>query len=430
MEREILETSEAPEIIIDHIGGSLRIKGWDRQELRADADQNNTLDVKDDGEKIHLTCASGLLLRIPNLSTLHIGEVDRELMIKSIEGGIEVDTVNSQINLKNIGTTSIKNANSNLYAKQIEGDFKVTALNGNAVIRDVEGDLVIEENIGNLHFRGIANNIETNSQGNVILKLETEPGGNYEISAQGNIHCRISPDTSAKVILRSGSKAIRVKSPEIKDIFNVEEYKFELADAEGTIILDANGRIDFITYPREDAFGDEFEFEFEENIANLVDEITHQVTEQIETQIDSLTSHLNELTTGLTIGTDSADRARRKLETKRQRLERKLAQTQRKATRKVRSAAAKRREYHFRYYRGKPSDPVSDDERKMILEMLQNQQISVEETEILLAALEGREPDLPTPPEQPPESPETPPESPETPKPTEEIETEDTEGKE
>jgi hypothetical protein len=347
-------------------------------------------------------------------------------MIKSIEGGIEVDTVYSHINLKNIGTTSIKNANSKLYAKQIEGDFKVTVLNGNAVIRDVEGDLVIEENNGNLHFRGIANNIETNSQGNVILKLETEPGGNYEISAQGNIHCRISPDTSAKVILRSGSKAIRVKSPEIKDIFNVEEYKFELADAEGTIILNANGRIDFITYPREDAFGDEFEFEFEENIANLADEITHQVTEQIETQIDSLTSHLNELTTGLTIGTDSANRARRKLETKRQRLERKLAQAQRKAARKARTAAAKRREYHFRYYRGKPSDPVSDDERKLILEMLQNQQISVEETEILLAALEGREPDLPTPPEQPPESPETPPEPPQ---PTEEVETEDTEGK-
>jgi hypothetical protein len=40
----------------------------------------------------------------------------------------------------------------------------------------------------------------------------------------------------------------------------------------------------------------------------------------------------------------------------------------------------------------KPSDPVSDEERMMILNMLAEKKISIEEAESLLAALEGRNP--------------------------------------
>jgi hypothetical protein len=82
-------------------------------------------------------------------------------------------------------------------------------------------------------------------------------------------------------------------------------------------------------------------------------------------------------------------------------LDLKVAAAQRKADRKARAAAARaaRKERQSRGERGytimppppsKPVDPVSEEERMMILQMLQDKKISVEQAEKLLAALEGR----------------------------------------
>lgn len=398
MNRVNLETSDTPEIIIDNIEGSLRIKGWDYPKFQGDSDKDDVWDVNHDGNVVRLSCSSGCLMRIPEQSKITIGSVAKELMIKSIVGEIEVGEVGSQVNVKNVGKISINTINGNLFAKQIDGDLLVKSAHSNTVIRDVSGDLTIDENLGNLNFRGFVSNMAIDSEGNATLRLEPEPGGNFHVTAEGNIYCKVAPGTSAKVVLKSRSKTIRIKSPELSDTLKQENHSLELGDRESTITLEAQGRIDFISYSGDDLFGEEFEYEFEENFANIADEISQQVTDQIESQMDSLSSHLDQLTSGLLISAPSGERARRKLEAKRSKLDRKLSQAQRKVELKARAATAKKRAYATRYSRGKQSEPVSEEERKTILEMLQNKHINVEEAETLLAALEGREPDLPTPP--------------------------------
>ena len=85
-------------------------------------------------------------------------------------------------------------------------------------------------------------------------------------------------------------------------------------------------------------------------------------------------------------------------------MERKVAAAQRKAERKARAAAAReaRRERKRAGrtghevvitpppLRSQPKEPVSEEERMMILQMLQDQKISVDQAEQLLAALDGR----------------------------------------
>jgi hypothetical protein len=125
--------------------------------------------------------------------------------------------------------------------------------------------------------------------------------------------------------------------------------------------------------------------------------------------MDALSAHLNEITASLSIGMTSSERSRRKLEAQRKLLERKLSRAQEKVDRKIHAMEARKRAYQHRYHRGSPSDPVSEEERTMILEMLQAQQITVEEAETLLEALEGKVPENkysipPVPPEEPSES--------------------------
>ena len=85
-------------------------------------------------------------------------------------------------------------------------------------------------------------------------------------------------------------------------------------------------------------------------------------------------------------------------------MERKIAAAQRKAERKARASAArearKARKRSGRTghevvitpppARSQPTEPVSEEERMMILQMLQEQKISVDQAEQLLSSLEGK----------------------------------------
>ena len=134
MDQIKLNTSNAPTIKIGEIKGSLRIKGWDLDKLRADSDKENTLVVNQDNDTINLDCSSGCQIRVPTQSEIVIEQVSRELMAKSLEGHLDVKDVKGQVIVKNIGSISISKANSNVNAKQIEGDLKFKSINALNVI--------------------------------------------------------------------------------------------------------------------------------------------------------------------------------------------------------------------------------------------------------------------------------------------------------
>ncbi|MGD8457708.1 MAG: hypothetical protein PVF83_15100, partial [Anaerolineales bacterium] len=241
MSRIKLDTSFSPIINISHIQGSLRIKGWDRPEFRGDADINDTLDVKQKEDTLDIKCSSGCILRIPVESTVRIRKVDRELLVKSIEGDIEIGEVNQQVILKNISKTAIETINSNLNAKQIEGDLSIKTLIGNAVIRDVDGNLEILDTHGNINIRGLAMGLLANTKGNAIIRFEPEPEGKYIINSDGNINCKVLPGVGGKVSITSKNKVIRVKTPDQSENLNMEKYDFILGEENSEITLHAGG---------------------------------------------------------------------------------------------------------------------------------------------------------------------------------------------
>jgi hypothetical protein len=91
------------------------------------------------------------------------------------------------------------------------------------------------------------------------------------------------------------------------------------------------------------------------------------------------------------------ERAQEKISKARQKLERKLEAARRKQEIKA-QAAQRRARVHSKRSWGydtptppTPPDPVSEEERLMILNMLEQKKISLEEAEQLLAALDGKE---------------------------------------
>ena len=395
MDRINIQTSDAPEIIIPRVLGSLRIKGWDRPELRADSDESDTLSIQSTENKVEVDCKSGCMIRVPIESTLHIDRVDRELMLKSIECLIDVNQVSGQVMVKSIGGIKIQKASSNLTARNVEGSFECGLVSGNASLQDIDGKIILEKVSGNLVIKGYSTGIVANTNGNATLRLEPEVDAEITINARGNISCRLSPETNATVTLESGSKYIHLKTTGNPELIRKEKEVITLGEGTGKITLISNGNID-LTVPVDDEIDWSYEFDIEEDVSAIAGDISQIVSEQIETQLEALSKNLNTLTSNLShLGPFASERSKEKLEAKRVQLERKLARVERRAASKARMASKRAAASTRRFARQKSaSDPVTDSERQKVLDMLQNRQISVQEAELLLAALEGREPDI------------------------------------
>jgi paraquat-inducible protein B len=196
-------------------------------------------------------------------------------------------------------------------------------------------------------------------------------------------------------------------------------YSFSLGEEDAHLTLSAGGNLGIGVLPMEWGRQD-FDVEIGEDLDSMANAITEQVTQQIAVQMEMLEQQIETQLANLPnlIGTSglspeeaerinqrarqaserAAAHAQEKMQHAQERLQRKLESARRRAEMKARAAERVARDRRRRPEANTwsppqpepPSQPVSDEERLMVLQMLEQQQITLEQAEQLLAALEGR----------------------------------------
>lgn len=424
MNQQALPTSLAPEVIIGEVHGDLQIKGWDRAEVAVKANPDDlTLEEQDDA--ISLSCRGSCAIRLPHGATVRAERVHGNVRVKLLEDQLSIDEVNGSLVLRSVGETQLGSVHGELTAKYVLGDLQADSVSGNLSLRDVQGDCIVDEIGGNLDLRDVEGNIQTSAKGNARIRLSIMSGDNYEINAGGNVNCRIPDTASVHLKLSSGAQVIKVRLPKETKDFQAEDCELKLGNGEVPVSISTGGMI-FLTAEESDwTRSDRQDADFEEGLGGFSEDFDEQIAQQVEAQIEAQMEALNRqlseqmatLSASITkagLSEEKAEeilrqaqvsserataRAQEKMRRAQEKLERKLEAARRRS--ELKAQAAERRAQA----RGKPSwnfewgppapepakEPVSDEERLMILRMLEQKKISLEEAEELLAALEGKE---------------------------------------
>jgi hypothetical protein len=296
-------------------------------------------------------------------------------------------------------------------------------------VRDIQGNLSVQQRVGgNLNLYDADGDAAAAVDGNINLSLDPSPGNNYDFRADGNIVCRLPEDISAEISIERADK-ITVNLP-----FGMQgsgegqssqrptaPYNLVLGEGDSKIKLSASGNVTLGSEAPEWDFVEDIDFGVDDEISAMSESIAEQVEQQLESQMELLEQQLeiqmemlsarlgkvgiaeNEARRIEERSRQAAERATQRAQEKirraQERLEQKLAASQRKAEQKVRIAARKAHAQHRHSFqinfptspRTPAEEPVSDDERLIILRMLEQKKITPEEAEQLLAALEGKE---------------------------------------
>jgi hypothetical protein len=363
-------------------------------------------------------------LFVRDIGPLSAENVGTDFSAKRINGELSIKKVGSSATLGDVATVTLGTVGSQLVAKRVRGDLKIEErVGGNAVIQDVDGQVEANSIGGSLHLREVSGGITADVGGNATVEISPVSWQSYGVDSGGSLRCHIPGDANATFEILSGARDIGIKTPEISEKITAGNYTLTLGEGAASVKLTAGGSVNITTRGRDWEGVQDFEIDFGEEIGSLAEEITEQATRQIESQLEMLESNLNVHLSGLATSISTAglseerarevqerleaakvraaQRAEAAGERAKARLKLKVAAAQRKTDRKVRAAAARaaRKDRKSRGERSftittppptKPVDPVSEEERMMILQMLQDKKISVEQAEKLLTALEGK----------------------------------------
>jgi len=439
MEKQFITTSESPQVVLE-IHANLRLKGWDELQVAAKTDSENNLSIEQQENTIRVVCDSDCKVSVPRQAIVTVETVHGDATIKGLEGALTIQEAKGNLTIHGAGPAVIQTVHGDLTVKNVAGDLKITSISGNVTARDIQGDFTVSEIVqGDLTLKDVSGNASAKADGNITLSLDPAPGEQYDFTAEGDLLCNLPADASAAVhIAHGGDVTVKISEVNLAEAGD-EPIDFTLGDGDAKLNLSADGNV-FIGSQApgwEDMgnFGVKFGEKFEgigKDFEGFGEKISEQITQQIESQMGALEMQLEAQLSGLgarlgAIGLSPeqqervAERAREASERANERVQEKMRRAQEKLDRKIAEAqhraeqrareAERRTRVHDRHadhreHRGwrfdwpspptapatpvPPSDPVSDDERMVILRMLEQKKITPEQAEQLLSALEGK----------------------------------------
>lgn len=361
-----ISAGRTPKIMIDNIGGDLSLVGWEGDDILLKGDEDE-MHFKQDGDQVTISCDDDISLRVPKASSVFINRISGDASIRGVMGGIELKDIEGDLSIRDVDSVAIDTIQSDFSLRGAKGHLSVKSAHSDVSIRDVDGNVSLESVADDLALRDVRGNVSANVAEDVVLYLNPQAGKVYSVTAGEDILLVMPPKANATLTLSADEINF-----DWKGIANEEDAATRvvtLGDGSANVTLKAGSDIRISNQSNAGDTAEDFG-----NFAGI-DVDWSGFGERISRQVEQATRRASK----------QVDEAMRRADEARKRVDE-------RAGRKARAAVAVGRWNWDLSSKGVPmpsKPPVSEDERLLILKMLQEKKITAEEADNLLSALEG-----------------------------------------
>ncbi len=400
----ILKLSRPDPVIHLKAYGGVRIKGVEQSEVQCEIKAPQLVTMVEEDGQVYVTVNSSCSLTVPVGSAIQMERGMGSVKIVSIHGPIQIEKVLGNLSMEDVGEVQVEKVGGNFAVRQAAGAVSIEKAAGNLVVedtaafecektggsayaRDLQGDFTLGKAGGSFKGQSLEGMTTISKVGGSVmardirLKGDLKAGGSITLGAAGfedvtslkaggDIKIKLNEGLEDLTFsIRSAAQSIKIntRGDEIK--ISDHSYDYQLGAGGQEIALAAGGSVSILDdlSMEEDLVGDlDKHFEYEESA----------FSEMIQSRVESATR-----------------RAEAKVKSAEIRLE------------KIREQVEKTRGFNIEFDDIMPVSPDSpdvsppvtrpagqkgatDEERLMILQMLQDGKISVDEAETLFQALE------------------------------------------
>jgi len=349
----------------------LFIEGGDQPQLIATVDDGDSFRMKDENGVIFLHANSDTKLKIPATVNLVLERVSGDASILGMSGKVEVQKVGGDLHFQGLSGISVDSIGGDCVFKEISGPIDIKRVGG-----DLDGFKLTDISVygvgGDAELSGVQGKVQLTTGGDVHLQFANPQIGGTKVRAGGDIDVAVAENTAAELVLNSASGEISVHA--CGQHLDVEEESYSLPLGEGGATVELNAGGDLTIKEGKEAMN-EFSFVFDD-LGDTWRDFGREIEEKIRRSMKGVNHQLRHA------GWEASSAMRQAAD-----------KMEGFARSDIPGHDGKVYGFGFEPEKGAPAarekKAASDEERMLVLKMLQDKKISVEEAEKLLQALEG-----------------------------------------
>ncbi|HEX2979413.1 MAG TPA: hypothetical protein VHO48_04015 [Anaerolineaceae bacterium] len=404
----------APDIhIFVRVGGDCTIRGSEEQWIETGGDSEGA-NLFIDETQARVTSAGDCSIIVPEGAQVQIEKVGGDAEISRLTGYLTIDVISGDFSGEDLGTLkleklggdgeihtvagdiSIGRVGGDLDISRVGGQFRMRKCGGDFSLTDVAGAVYFETVGGDASLVDISGGVQGSVGGDASLKMRPgdQPGReNVLVNSGGDIDCVLPAPLNASIRLGSSGRRIRIVTGEHEQNLRAMVYQLKIGSGETQIALNAGGDID-LTLPDGELRGSATTWGYPNRADRnqLKEEIRHSVEQSLRGAMMSqeMSAQIEQKTR------QAAERARQRIEQALQHLDFPPVPPQPVAPEAWMNEPivtpppppdAPQEEAADQTAR----EPVTDEERLMVLRMVQEKKITIEQAEQLLEALDAQE---------------------------------------
>ncbi len=352
----------------------LAIHGAQEKYLTAIVQSGECLKISEEHDRLIIRATDDCRLMIPETSIVTVERVGGDLLVTGVSNRMIIGKVGGDLVLEDVNSASIETVGGDLGFKNIQGTLEIARVGG-----DLDGEKVggltsraIGGNATLLEFEGV---IDLAAGGDVSLSTSKVDLPPVSVRAGDDIKLVVSPNARAQLEIRSGGEEISVHACGQEGNWEAEEVSLPLCDGGSLVKLSAGDEVlvtdsDSVSRDFEDIF-DRTKGEWEEFAVDIKKTIQEGLDSASES-IERIAKKAEKAGEKARIAVDFSTNFKKDKWIKKNRKDKLVG---------------------FSFDETGPEKPqttqaASDEERMMVLQMLQDKKISVEEAQKLLNALD------------------------------------------
>ncbi len=362
-------TTATPQLKIS-CAGDLQITGAPDNSVMIDIDDSSSASrIERQDDAIVVTAMRDCAITCPIGSTVAIEHASGDLRVLQVKGVLSVNAINGDAALHAVGPATIKAVQGDLSLRDAEGDVQIEVVRGDAKLKHVAGSVAINKVAGDLVANDLSGGVAVSSVGgDASLQTSLTAGRTYAVKAGGDVILRVEGGGGQFALNCKGD--LRVRLPMINWTGNDRSGTGTYGDGSAQVTLMANG--DLLVLPG--SAGVSFD----------PDVLSEQVEAMIESAMSQFETQMSKVQRDLEQRFGKFDKQAEKVAER-------AARSAERAKRRAERAAGS---WTFTVGRTPtpptpPSEPVTDQERLMILKMVEEGKITADQAAQLLSALES-----------------------------------------
>jgi hypothetical protein len=389
MDGNTIPVSENTTVIVKS-SGDLFLQGQDQSVVRFQGSEER-IHIHQSNDTLYIETRASLDLEVPKQAKVIVEKTGGSAFVRDVGGSLVVQKVGGDLSLLRIGELRIEKVGGGCMIDGVSGALSIGKIGGDLTVRQAASSVTVENVGGNCDIQAAGGDIvEAHAGGDVTVYLTEAVRERMILRAGGDMSMYLPSNISGSFSLNSGGEKIlldltRQEGAQSQAI-ELRNFDFKLGEGGPRVEAQAGGdiRVSDAAVEPESISGD---------------------LERLENAWADARGRLGSPGWSVGFGVDRssawADMVSRRAQEAARRAEQRVQAASRRTEDQIRQAAERemRRAERFGGFTGpippvppmpaRPA-PVSEKERLMVLQMLQEGKITVEQAEQLLAALEGR----------------------------------------